>query len=119
MGLDQFLFGIKNCENGNDVSIMKNIRSWRKSYWLHNFIGDIVSYDLQNCVYYELNKYNLEEIINVIDKVLNNNKLADELLYDDFGYDEYYFNDLKSTKIDLLNIIEEDNFDYYLYYAWW
>lgn len=126
MGLDQYLYGIKTVDYQEDKSNMEKIGYWRKANWLHKWVEERIGEILQNCAYYELGESELKDLVLVIDEVLKNNKIANERLPTKSGfffgsteYNEWYFDSLKETKNHLEDILENTNYEYYLYYAWW
>lgn len=125
MGLDQYLYGIKKCDENTEIKY--EIMYWRKSNWLQQWMkSKTINGEIEDCAYYELNIYDLKELLKLIKDVLKNKASADEKLPTTSGfffgstdYDEWYFEDLKKTKEFLEKTILKNEYDYYLYFAWW
>lgn len=129
MGLDQYLYGVKDKDiaDGRKSEIYE-LCYWRKCNWLHKWVADVRGEDtLHNCSYYELDKEWIEDLAKLVDDVLANPMLAEDYLptqggffFGSVDYDDWYFEDLKDTKQKLKDILaKKDEYDYYLYYAWW
>lgn len=95
---------------------------WRKANAIHKWFVD-VSGEEDNCQRIYVSGKKLKELVDLCKKVLKKHKLASELLPTQSGfffgsteYDEYYFDDLKST-VEKLKDIDEDG--EYVYQASW
>ena len=95
---------------------------WRKANAIHKWFVDL-SGEEDNCQRIYVSGKNLKELVDLCKKVLRKHKLASELLPTQSGfffgsteYDEYYFDDLKST-VEKLKDIDEDG--EYVYQASW
>lgn len=126
MGLDQFIFKERKCENSNEYSEKEEIMYWRKCNQIHCFF-DSLRNGVDNCEYFEIYINDLKLLVSECKEVLNNNELAERILPTQAGfffgsteYDEWYFDELKDTVDKIEKIIEEhiDGNKYY-YYAWW
>ncbi len=83
---------------------------------------------IENCVDYEVTKEQLSQLLETIDKVLDNKKLAPSLLpttqgffFGSTSYDGYYFDDLLVTKKALIIELQDFNEEHeqFFYHAWW
>lgn len=103
---------------------------WRKANQIRKwFVDNTDLNEDDNCMYVDVSKEQLEELIETCKQVLANNNKARSLLPTDnigcfFGsdhYDEWYFNELENTVNDLQTVIDEtdwENENVY-YYDWW
>lgn len=78
---------------------------WRKSNQIHKWFVDNVQNGVDDCGDYEVSYEKLEELLELINKVLSEKGKADSLLptqggffFGDTKYDDYYFDDLTYTK---------------------
>jgi len=153
MGLDMYLekrhyipnyFGIKE-EDKYKIEITKGGREvpyinpdkitniteeciyWRKANAIHLwFIDNCAEGNNDNEMHVTPDK--LEELLDIINKVLENTREASELLpttsgffFGDTNYGEYYFETLKDTKKQLEELMESTNWenqDYYYIASW-
>jgi hypothetical protein len=96
--------------------IEEEIGYWRKSNQIHNWFVQNVQNGIDNCGTYFVGKEQLEKLLELCKKVLDNNKLAEELLPSTSGfffgsteYDEWYFNDLTHTVQIIESLLSEQN----------
>jgi hypothetical protein len=120
----------ENTDAGSSVAI--NAGYWRKANQIHGWFVQHVQDGVDDCGEYRVNREQLIELRDTVEKVLDGNKsTAKELLpvtggfffgnYDaEEGYDEYYYEQLKATKKILNNILKiatENNSEYEFYYS--
>lgn len=141
MGLDMYLskktyvkqwehkgdenFKVEVTQKGEPVSHIKSERIshveeevgyWRKANQIHNWFVQNVQQGEDDCGTYFVSEEQLEELLELCKKVLDNNELAEELLPSTSGfffgstdYDEWYFNDLKLTVEIIESLLSERN----------
>ena len=106
-----------------DVTI--EIGYWRKANEIHNWFVNNVQDGEDNCAEYWVSKENIESLLATVRKVLDDPKLAEELLPTQGGfffgsteYDECYFAGLRETEEMLANVVSfvKDNPAFHLYY---
>lgn len=90
--------------------ILQEQAQWNKAYqiydWFQDKLGDINDYS-------EIYGQDLLELVDLCNQVLANNDLADELLPCDVDeYDEYYFEQLRSTIKQLKDIDPDAWYEY-------
>ena len=112
-----------------DESPWHEVCYWRKANQIRQWFVDDCGYPEDgNCDEAEVTKENLEALIDVCRKVLENPKLADELLpcskgffFGSQDYDEWYFNDLKNTIAACAGIIATTDWEKEIvtYSDWW
>ena len=133
MGLDMFLTAKRYfwCEEKNkyileeikkffpDVdykveSISFELKYWRKANAIHKWFVDNVQEGKDDCGTYYVSKKKLSLLLETITNVIDNPKLANELLptesgffFGDMSYDEFYFQNLKDTKEMLEKLLED------------
>jgi hypothetical protein len=96
--------------------IEEEVGYWRKSNQIHNWFVHNVQNDTDDCGTYFVSEEQLEELLELCKKVLDNNKLAEELLPSTSGfffgstdYDEWYFSDLTHTVEIIESLLSERN----------
>jgi hypothetical protein len=146
MGLDMYLskktyvkqwehkgdenFQVEVTKKGEPVSHIKSERIsyveeevgyWRKSNQIHNWFVQNVQDGTDDCGTYFVSEEQLEELLELCKKVLDNNELADELLpstdgffFGSTNYDEWYFKDLTNTVEIIETLLSERNEGGYL-----
>lgn len=142
MGLDMYLMranreeaeGWKNLAADERISIMDQspwteVCYWRKANQIRQWFVDNCDYPADgNCDEAEVTKENLEALIDTCRKVIENHKLADELLpcskgffFGSQDYDEWYFEDLEHTITTCEDIIKSTNWEKEIvtYSDWW
>lgn len=100
----------------NKVSeIIQRAGYWRKANAIHKWFVDNVQGGDDDCKEYTVSREKLEQLYKLVKKVLRHPELAPELLPTQSGfffggtdYDEYYFDDLKSTVNILKPILKEE-----------
>lgn len=142
MGLDMYLMranreeaeGWKNLAADERISIMDQspwteVCYWRKANQIRQWFVDNCDYPADgNCDEAEVTKENLEALIDTCRKVIENPKLADELLpcskgffFGSQDYDKWYFEDLEHTITTCEDIIKSTNWEKEIvtYSDWW
>jgi hypothetical protein len=103
---------------------------WRKVNWLHNwFVQKCQDGVDESCRETPVSKAQLEELLQTIDRVIQNPELAKELLPPRAGFffgntniDEYYMENLKTTKEQVKKVLNEwelKGYENVHYYSWW
>ena len=107
--------------------ITAEVMYWRKSNAIHKWFVDNVQGGEDDCGDYEVGRDQLQKLVDVIDEVLSNRKLAETLLPPQTGFffgstnlDEWYWEDLKRTR-DQLSAILSKNMEgwYFEYHSSW
>lgn len=108
----------------------EKVCEWRKANAIHKYFEDtLTDYDgIYNCEYYQVDKCDLINLIDLCQQVLKEPEKASELLPTTSGfffgstdYDSYYLSDIEET-IDKINVVlDTTDFDNesLFYYAWW
>jgi hypothetical protein len=101
---------------------------WRKANQIHQWFVDHVQHGIDDCIRSYVPREMLERLLSIINEILQEPKLAEELLPSRSGfffgsteYDEYYMGDLHDTKIileDILNNEEYENWSFYYQSSW-
>ena len=145
MGLDMYLYArryISNWGNEKELSeelnkVTESIRKgynvqyitieamyWRKSNQIHAWFVKNVQNGIDDCGSYSVDDEKLRELLDTVNKVLEDHSKAEELLPSQSGfffgsteYGSWYFDDLERTKKELTELFEkfsdnEGNFDY-------
>ena len=130
MGLDMYLERKKKKTNNVIDTIInqkyEEVFYWRKAYAINNYFDNLVN-ELENLKKYSISFEDIEDLKDRIEKILNDNSLASELLPEqitiftkDNVYDCFYFEMLEDTLKGLKKIEEKDFEEYdYFYSAWW
>ena len=133
MGLDMFLYGVEyhseyDEEEDNDKSyyVMTEEIYWRKANQIHRWFVENIQHNIDNCAMYYVSKMSLCELKELCEKVLEDKKLADELLpigrgffFGSAEYDEWYFKDLEYTVEKLDELLKNEDYDFYKYQSDW
>ena len=146
MGLDMYLskktyvkqwehkgdenFQVEVTKKGEPVSHIKSERIsyveeevgyWRKSNQIHNWFVQNVQNGTDDCGTYFVSEEQLEELLELCKRVIENNELAEELLpsadgffFGSTDYDEWYFKDLTNTIKIIETLLSERNENGYL-----
>jgi len=133
MGLDMYLKKRTYTFNGKlkdiDFKSFKNISYivedagyWRGSWHIHNWIVENIQDGVDNCAEYLFDQDDMATLLDLVNRVLSDHKLAPELLstgdYENADpYDKHYFETLQETKMILENAISEVN-EFYYYSSW-
>lgn len=130
MGLDMYLFGVKEESNLHDYNLGKVITQieigyWRKANPIHDWFVKNVQNGIDNGATYEVSLENLNTLKNISENILKEPERAEELLptsdtfiFGNTGYDELYFYNIQRT-IDICNYALGKNFDYFTYQSNW
>ena len=104
-------------------SIVLSAGYWRKANQIHHWFVHNVQDGLDECQETYVSYSQLQELRKLCQKVIDNPKLAPNLLpsqsgffFGDTEYDEYYFQDLKDT-IEIIDRLK-DGGDYYYQSSW-
>jgi hypothetical protein len=96
------------------VSIMLPVGYWRKANQIHNWFVKNIQNGEDDCKEYSVEREELQNLLNVCEKVLDNPDLAEELLPTSSGfffgstdYDEYYEQELRETVILLTKLLSD------------
>lgn len=129
MGLDMYLRTQQRTKDNQPVeSELVPVIQWYKANAIHAYMESLLNVSIENCVDYEVTKEQLSLLLETIDKVLDNKKLAPALLpttqgffFDSQVYETYYFKDLHQTKSALTIELKEfdENTEQFFYHAWW
>lgn len=126
MGLDMYL----QKRDKNTGKIVDNeVMYWRKANQIREWIVSNAGYDrMNNCVEFPLSKETLIRLRDDCKRVIDNKELAREILptrsgffFGDTEYDDWYFDDIRTTYVELKEILRTTDFDKYeiLYFEWW
>lgn len=95
-------------------TITEEAMYWRKANAIHNWFVEHVQDGNDDCKKYWVDIDKLIELRKTIKKVLQNHKLADELLptsaglfFGETDYDSYYYESLQETEKELFEIIKD------------
>ena len=129
MGLDMYLRKQQRTKDNQPVeSELVPVIQWYKANAIHAYMESLLNVSIENCVDYEVTKEQLSLLLETIDKVLDNKKLAPSLLPTTQGfffgsqvYETYYFEDIHQTKSALTIELKEfdENTEQFFYHAWW
>jgi len=88
---------------------------WRKSNAIHKWFVDNVQNGVDDCGNYDVSREQLMELLSVIETVLDDRKLAGEMLPPQAGFffgstelDKWYWEDLESTKERLEKLLAHE-----------
>jgi len=128
MGLDMYLmtraknkYAVENSElNYNEIGY------WRKANAIHKWFVDNVQQGKDECQVSNVSRDQLQKLLEVVNTVLNNQSKATELLPPQKGFffgsqeiDEWYFKDLKDTKVFVENALKlDENWDIFYQSSW-
>lgn len=130
MGLDMYLYGVKQSFDAHDYNIggykeSIEIGYWRKANQIHGWFVNYCQDGIDNCATYYISKEDLKTLCSVCENVLLEPERAEELLPTQSGfffgpteYDEYYFQDIKDT-IEICKWALAQDFDYFEYESSW
>jgi len=97
---------------------------WRKANAIHEWFVTNCQEGEDDCRQSYVSEENLRELLDTVNKVLEDHKLADDLLptasgffFGSTDYDEYYYSDLKDTKKMLEEALEKGG-EYYYSSSW-
>lgn len=130
MGLDMYLYGVKQEFEKHDYNIggykeSTEIGYWRKANAIHKWFVENCQGGEDNCATYAVSHEELKELKRVCEKVLQKPEEAEDLLPTQSGfffgpteYDEWYVQDLRDT-IEIVDWALTQNFDYFEYHSSW
>lgn len=130
MGLDMYLYGVKQEFEKHDYNIggykeSTEIGYWRKANAIHRWFVENCQGGEDNCATYGVSHEELKELKRVCEKVLQKPEEAEDLLPTQSGfffgpteYDEWYVQDLKDT-IEIIDWALAQKFDYFEYHSSW
>lgn len=108
--------------------VVAEIAYWRKANAIHGWFVDNCQDGVDECQEAYVGREKLEELLDIVTKVLNDNSLASELLPPHQGFffgsdqiDQWYIQDLQFTKERLEMILNEPAFkswDFYYQSSW-
>lgn len=116
-------------EHSPSCTVSVTVAYWRKANAIHKWFVDNVQNGEDDCGDYSVSREQLESLISICNKVLQNNDLAEKLLPPQSGFffgstevDQYYFNDLHNTVEQLTKVLKnfpEESFWYFQYHSSW
>ena len=130
MGLDMYLYGVKQEFEKHDYNIggykeSTEIGYWRKANAIHKWFVENCQGGEDNCATYTVVHEELKELKRVCEEVLQRPQEAEDLLPTQSGfffgpteYDEWYIQDLKDT-IEIIEWALAQDFDYFEYHSSW
>ena len=130
MGLDMYLYGVKQEFKKHDYNIggykeSTEIGYWRKANAIHRWFVENCQDGEDNCATYTVVHEELKELKRVCEEVLQRPQEAEDLLPTQSGfffgpteYDEWYIQDLKDT-IEIIDWALTQDFDYFEYHSSW
>ena len=99
---------------------------WRKANAIHKWFVDNVQDGKDDCGNYYVSVKQLIELLTLVDRVLADHSEAPKLLptqqgffFGTYGYDQYYFDNLKYTQQELKRIIADANMGDLYYHSSW
>lgn len=105
--------------------IKETFAYWRKANAIHGWIVDNVQNYEDDCKEYFFDKEKMEELLEIINNVLEDNKEAPLMLPTEEGfffghtlYNEKYFEDLRYTKGVLEEALTDEENDFYYQSSW-
>ena len=130
MGLDMYLYGVKQEFEKHDYNIggykeSTEIGYWRKANAIHRWFVENCQDGIDNCATYYVDEKDLRELRELCKMVLRRKNKASEILPTQEGfffgikdYDEMYFYDIEQT-IEICNWALSQDFDYFEYHSSW
>jgi hypothetical protein len=116
---------VENIDPAKVKFIVEEVGYWRKANTIHNWFVDNVQGGKDECQRSYVEREQLRELLELVEKVLKDHSLAPELLPTQSGfffgstdYDEWYFKDLEDTKGILEKALADENGDYYYHASW-
>ena len=105
--------------------VIEEVGYWRKQNQIHQWFVENVQNGEDNCAEYCVSKGQLEDLLEICKKILNDNSLAEELLPTASGfffggtdYDEWYFDGIENTIEILEGVLSDTGADYYYSSSW-
>jgi hypothetical protein len=103
--------------------VMEQVMEWRKFNALHKWFVDNVQEGVDDCKESFVDESDLKMLLETLTYVLENKDTAENILPTAQGFffgsdeiDEYYWEEVKSTIIQLKDLLEEDNKGASFYY---
>jgi len=108
------------------LTIQVPVGYWRKANAIHGWIVNTCADGVDECQEIGLSRSDLEALLVNCKRVLDDNRLADDLLPPQSGFffgstevDEYYIYDLKYTVELLEGLLKDETLDWFIYRASW
>jgi hypothetical protein len=105
--------------------VIEEVGYWRKQNQIHQWFVENVQNGVDNCGEYCVSKGQLEDLLEICKKILNDNSLAEELLptasgffFGETDYDEWYYDGIDNTIRILEEALSDRNADYYYSSSW-
>lgn len=105
---------IPSGKQGEKLLIKAEIAYWRKANHIHGWFVDNVQDGIDNQEYYQVNREQLKELLDICKKILEDHSLAPKLLprregffFGNQTYNDAYFNSIKNTVEQLEKIFEQ------------
>ena len=130
MGLDMYLYGVKDNYHLVDYNIGKigisvELGYWRKANQIHKWFVDNIQNGVDNCASYYVSPEALKDLKKLCEQVLKEPEKANEILPCSEGfffgsqeYDEWYFDDIQMT-IEIIDKCLKLEYDYFEYHSSW
>ena len=115
--------------NGKQIKTLSvEVGYWRKANEIHKWFVDNVQDGVDDCKRSYVSREQLQELLDIVERVLAEPELGPELLPTESGfffggtdYDEFYIQDLEETKKIIQNILNDSVFngwDFYYQSSW-
>lgn len=130
MGLDMYLYGVKEEFRKHDYNIggykeSTEIGYWRKANAIHRWFVENCQNGIDNCATYYIGHEDLKKLRDLCIRILNKKENPEEVLPTQEGfffgvtdYGEDYIYDLRQT-IEICNWALGQDFDYFEYQSSW
>ena len=122
---DQVVIDVPGVNQSKVSAIIEHVGYWRKANAVHKWFVDNVQNGTDDCGRYYVSQENLKDLLELVNKVLNDKSLAGEALPSESGFffgstdlDEWYFEGLEDTKKIIEDALKDDNFSYYYHSSW-
>jgi hypothetical protein len=112
---------------GRTKEISREAMYWRKANAIHHWFVINVQGGEDNCKEYYVSREQLQELLDILNRVDQNHSLADDLLptangffFGDTDYQEWYYQDIKATIPVFENLLGQDldQWDFYYSSSW-
>ena len=114
-----------NIKSERVTHVCEELGYWRKQNQIHQWFVENVQNGVDNCGEYSVSKGQLEDLLEICKKILNDNTRAEELLptasgffYGGTEYDEWYFDGIQNTIEILEEALSDTGADYYYSSSW-
>jgi len=101
-----------------DKDDREKVGYWRKANHIHGWFVENVQDGEDKCEEHKVSEEQLKELLEAINRVLNNHSLAEEILPTTSGfffggteYDDWYFDNLKESKDIIEKVLAETDFE--------